>query len=286
MRVVKRVLFTVTLGIIFAPLATSGETSSQPVTVKLTPPVVQMGIFYGGAKVRVEGAVPPGSRVVVVVRGPEITEVFNRIGRVGPIWVNTGKVTISKVPSLLLVFSSGPICDCLCRREIDRCQCDLASLKRQIHIEPREKADDSVAEDFLKLKVRQGNYQMAGGSIHTGAPEQALVDTPSMAMAREAAQTPGPGVGTVPYTLEFAWPKSAAAGTYSVSVHACRNGEVEETAEVPLSVVEAGLPATIASLARERPATYGIISVFAAMLAGFGIDFVVSRLIKRRIAAR
>ena len=70
-------------------------TPPQPSTAKVTPPVVPMGTFYGGAQIRVEGTVPLGSKIVVAIRGSDVTEVFNNVGRVGPIWVNTGKVSIS-----------------------------------------------------------------------------------------------------------------------------------------------------------------------------------------------
>jgi hypothetical protein len=52
-----------------------------------------------------------------------------------------------------------------------------------------------------------------------------------------------------------------------------------------LAVVEVGFPALVARLATERASLYGIISVIIAMAAGFGIDFIASRIFKRRVAA-
>ena len=259
--------------------------ASSPATVKVTPSVIEMGTFYGGAKVRVEGTVPSGSKVVVIVRGEEVTELFNRVGRVGPIWINTGKISVSGVPSLLLLFSSEPISNCLCRRAMDDCLGDADAIKKQIQIKPREKAASSVAEDFLKLKVRQGNYQMSGGGVQIGGATQALDGTASLAIASEAVQNPPLEGGAVPYSLEFTWPKSAAVGTYEIRVHACRDGEVQESSVVPLKVVEIGFPAMITSLARSHASAYGIVSIIIAMLAGFGIDFIASRIFKKKIAA-
>lgn len=270
---------------ILAISVTAQALASVPATVKVTPSMVEMGAFYSGAKVRVEGTVTAGSKVVVIVWGEETIELFNRVGRVGPIWVNTGKISVSGVPSLLLVFSSGPVCDCLCRRAMDDCLCDANAIKKRIQIKPREKAADSIVEDVLKLKDRQGNYQMSGGGIKIAGASQALNSTPSLAMASEAVQTPPLAGEAVPYSLEFAWPKSAAAGTYEIRVHACREGEVKESSVVPLKVVKVGFPAMITSLAREHSSTYGIVSIIIAMLAGFGIDFIASRLFKRKIAS-
>ena len=274
-----------TLATLLAMPFTVGAPAAFPATVKVTPPVVEMGTFYGGRKLRVEGRVVAGSKVVVIVRGKDVKELFNRVGRVGPVWINTGRVSVSGVPSLLLVFSSEPVCDCLCRQAMDDCMCDVEAIKKQVRIEPQQEATDSIAEDFLKLKLRQGNYQMSGGGVRVGGAVQALDATSSVAMASEAAEVPPSTDGTEPYLLEFTWPKSAAVGTYEIRVHACRDSLVKETATVPLKVVEVGFPAMITSLARGHASTYGIVSIIIAMLAGFGIDFVTSRIFKKKIAA-
>jgi hypothetical protein len=263
---------------------TAGTPAAFPATAKVTPSVVEMGTFYGGTKLRVEGTVASGSKVVVIVRGKDVTELFNRVGRVGPVWINTGKVSVSGVPSLLLVFSSEPVCDCLCRRAMDDCMCDVEAIKKQVRIKPEQEADDSIAEDFLKLKVRQGKYQMSGGGVRVGSAAQALGATSSLVMASKAAEVPPSTDETEPYSLEFTWPKSAAVGTYEIRVHACRDGVVKETSAVPLKVVEVGFPAMITSSARSHASAYGIASIIIAMLAGFGIDFVTSRIFKKRIA--
>jgi Putative transmembrane protein (Alph_Pro_TM) len=264
-----------------------GADSANDLTAQVTPSVVAMGTFYGGAKVRVQGTTVAGSSLVVVVRGAEVTEIFNKVGRVGPIWVNTGKVLISGVPSVCLVFSSCPVCNCLCRSELDRCELDAAALKKRIQVKPQHQGGEPIADDFLKLKVRQGKYQMEGGGIQFGEVEpaapvnQASFETPSPAGAALSERQ----AGVMPYTLEFVWPKTAAPGTYAVRVYACRDNMVRESLEVPLRVQEVGFPALIASTARDHPAAYGVICIVVAMLAGFGIDFIVSSVFKKKIAS-
>jgi uncharacterized protein (TIGR02186 family) len=242
---------------------TQGVMPSQAVTARLTPPAISMGTFYSGTKVHVEGTVPSDSEVIIAVRGPELTEVFNKVGRAGPIWVNTGKVSVSGIPSLLLVFSTKPVSNCLCRGEIDRCQFDAAAIKNQIKVRPATPGNDLIADEFLKLKYRQGSYQLEKSGIQVADSE-------------EAAQR---------FTLDFDWPRNIPPGTYWVHVCACQDGNVKESLEIPFQVMEVGFPATIAGLARERPATYGIISVVVAVLAGFGIDFLTTRIFKKKVSA-
>jgi hypothetical protein len=53
-----------------------------------------------------------------------------------------------------------------------------------------------------------------------------------------------------------------------------------------LKVVEMGFPAWMASFAKKYTSLYGGLSVIVAMLTGFGIDFQVARLRRRRAAAQ
>lgn len=257
-----RCVFVVLLAILAAQMARASDRQSS-VVVRLTPSVVPMGTFYSGARVHVEGTVPLDSQVIIAIRGPEVTEVFNQVGRAGPIWVNTGKVSISGIPSLLLVFSSKRVCDCLCREEIDRGQFDAVALKNQIKIKPPTKNTELIAGEFLKLKYRQGSYQLDNGGIR-------LVDAVE---TREG------------YTLDFDWPRNATPGIYRVRVCACQGGNISDSMEIPLEVVEVGFPATIAGLAKDHPATYGMIAVVVAVLAGFGIDFLTTRIFKKKVSA-
>jgi uncharacterized protein (TIGR02186 family) len=252
-----------TLQFLLLSLLAQAAAAVETARVKVTPPTVELGTFYGGAKMRVAGMAGAGNKIIVVVRGPSAAQVFNKVGRVGPIWVNTGKVTISAAPSLLLIFSSEPVNTCLNSAAIDQYQLDLGSLKKHVQIETKAQDRDRIADDFLAFKAHQGNYRINSVSVQMGA------------LTQEG----------LPYSLDFEMPKSAASGKYEVSVLECRDGKVVDKVDVDLAVVEVGFPALVARLARERASLYGIISVIIAMVAGFGIDFIASRIFKRRVAA-
>ena len=235
----------------------------EPSKVQVVPSRVEMGTFYGGAKVHVAGVASAGNKVIVVVRGPSTAEVFNKISHVGPIWVNTGKVTVSGVPSLQLIFTSQPLQTCLNAAALDRYQLDLDSLKKRMQIESKAPDKDRIAEDFLAFKARRATYRITSGGVQMGASNQ----------------------GELAYRLDFEMPRSAKPGQYRVSVLECRNGDVARQSEVEMDLVEVGFPALIARLAKEQAPLYGILAIIIAMLAGFGIDFIVSRIFKRRAGA-
>ena len=253
-------------GLPFLVLALHGPTGAAlaPFKMIVTPSTLELGTFYGGARISVAGMASAGSKVVVAVRGSSVAEVFNKVGRVGPIWVSTGRVTISDAPTLLFVFSSAPLSTCLNRAAIDQDQLDLASLKQHIQIRTRAPDRERVADDFLALKAHQGTYRVTSGSVQLGALDQ----------------------GKLPYRVDFEMPRSAPPGNYRVSVIECRNGVMSHRSDANLVVVEASFPALIARLARDQAPFYGIISVVIAMVAGFGIDFIASRVFQRRAALR
>ncbi len=229
-------------------------------TLKLTPQTIEMGAFYNGAPIRMEGVVPRGSQVIVIVRGETKDEMFNRKGRVGPIWINVDKVHVTGTPSLFLRFSSEDMHMFLDRKTIDAYELDELSVKERMHIrtskgEPNEEYRELIENSYLDLKKKDLTYRRVANRAH-------IVEDGELAH----------------YTVAFNWPKSAPPGRYQIEVYACRDRTVVGQAKTTLRLVEVGFPAFMVSLAHEHPWEYGLLAVFAAVCAGFGIDAVASRL--------
>src|SRR5208337_5084927 len=95
---------------------------------------------------------------VVVVRGSEEKQVLSVKGRIGPIWVSTGKVSISGVPSLYIASSPQPVRDLLKAEAIAEHELDLAAVKKRIRIEPPDMDRDLLHAEYLKLKTMESTY--------------------------------------------------------------------------------------------------------------------------------
>ncbi len=237
---------------------------APPETFKLTPARIEMGAFYDGAQLRIEGVAEPGSKVAVVLRGAGITETFNRRGRVGPVWVNTGKAHISGVPSLFLAFTPEPVDALLRVEETEKYQLEEAAIRRQMRVDPKEMDQEVVRAHYWKMKTEQGVYRIVDNGVRMGAP----------------------AANGTPYSGEFLWPKKAPPGSYEVRVYECRDGRVIRQSSAALEVVRVGFPAMMAALARDRTSLYGVVAVIAAMIAGFGIDFLAAHLPGGKAKAR
>jgi uncharacterized membrane protein YfcA len=229
----------------------------RPIWVR--PEKINIGANYSGADIRIEGIASPGSQVVVVARGPDTAEVFERKGRAGPIWITTGKVHVAGVPSLFIRYATEPAEGFLPREEIERFQLDPAAIRRQMRMAPPDPEQDRLRDDYMRLKVNQRVYRVIDGGLSMGTP----------------------GQSGVPFSVAFHWPRKAPPATYQLQVHECRGGRVVATATVPLEVAKIGFPAAVAGLAATRAPLYGVAAILVAVLAGFGIDFLAARLRKR-----
>jgi len=224
----------------------------------LTPDAIHISLFYQPTRVTVNGELEQGADVIVVARGPHTEETFNKKVRVGPLWISSGKVHVSRAPSLFLVFSSRPVKEFLSRDAIDRYELDETAVRRrmQITVEGSPLPASVATENYHTLKVEEGIYQ-----THIGAIEFA-----------------GAEGSTRTYQVSFDWPKLAPPGDYEVSAYECRDGIIISESEAQLPVRLTGSAAEIRGLAMNRSALYGALAVLFALAAGFLIDFLGQRL--------
>jgi uncharacterized protein (TIGR02186 family) len=253
-------------------LAAAARSAPAPViesarqSLRISPPQIEIGLVYRVPPVRIEGEVAAGSEIVVVVRGENKTETFNKKVRAGPIWISSGKVHISGAPSLFLSFSSAPMDSLSERRTLDEQGLTPAGIRRHIHVDAGGEVVDQEAlrTSYLNLKTRAGFYQVHNGGVELG-------------------RGAGP---VVPFSVRFEWPRKAPPGTYTVTAFEWKNGAITPVAEQTMAVVETGFAALIADFATEKPAQYGVVCILLAVIAGFGIDFLATKIFRtgRRVA--
>ena len=261
---------------------------SSDLSVKVSPEAIQMGAFYNGAKMRIEGTAPSGSQVLVIIRGEEHDELFNKKGRVGPIWVNTDRIHVAFTPSLFLSFSGADVTTFLDPASIEAYQLDEQAIKNRLAsrshckcsttvrhhtwpgtitrcagIEPDLKYQELIRGYYLALKSREGRYQ-----THLGAVR---MTSPGLSAAAADSQ----------YSVDLDWPRSAPPGPYQVEVYACRNRMVAARTTTLLQVVEVGFPERMVTMSSGHPLAYGVLAILAAVLAGFTIDALTVRLRRR-----
>jgi hypothetical protein len=251
----------------------------------LTPETIRLGTLYHHAHVHIGGTAPSDAGVLVVIRGDEQDEFLNRKGRVGILWLNADRIHVQRAPSVFLTFSSAPVTSLLDRASLDQYELDEAAIRNRIlcfcqckcklsgthgaqvctrGMKPGPAYGELLRSSFLNLKENEGSYHSYPGAV-------------------TLAQAADPGTD---YALDFEWPGAAQPGSYRVEVYACCNQKVIASSLATLKLVEVGFPAYVTNLAFARPWTYGWLAVLVAMVAGFGIDALTSRIRRPKHGSR
>ncbi len=276
----RGLLLTLILAYLVGGIAAAAATTPMPPPT-LTPEKIAMGTFYDGVRVRIAGTAPSDSGLLIVIRGSEKDEFFNREGRIGIIWLNADRIHVKQAPSLFISFSSAEVPSLLDRSSLDEylldenavmkgirclshCKCNLSSGREQQNCthgtQPDPSYDQLLRASFLSLKLNEGSYR---------------------AYPRAIGLTTLAGSETG-YSLEFQWPRKAPPGDYRVEVYACRDHKVIARSAATLQLVEVGFPAYVFNLATVHPWIYGLASVLVAMLAGLGMDLLMIPLRRRK----
>ena len=221
----------------FLPAAAMPKAEGPP--LRVTPSPVQVGLFYDGAVVTVEGTVPSAARVAVICTGAEGSAHLKRKGKVwGLFWMSTGEVEIRNVPALYLCALSG--------KADEAVGVGYGALRSRAEIEPPGE-EEGVFHEFIRLKEEEGLY----------------------ARLEEAVRMdPASGGGAVRIQADLPLSPKAPPGTYTIRVLALEPGGARVVAEAPLEVKKVGTAAWITQMARDKGLLYGVLAVIVALFAG------------------
>ncbi len=230
-------------------LALAPAAGAAGVTVE--PACLKVSTFSGQATIQIVARVTPGNLPVIVVRGPDVEELFNRKVRFGPIWINSGHVRVSGAPALLLSLTSVPLDDLVGPEDIQARQLDARALPARLRVDPSGADGYEVRRSYLALKTADGSFRTVRVEMRAG---------------------PAAGV----FVVRLPWPTKARPGIYTVTAYECCDRQITHAQSASLEVVQVGLSAWLADAATQHAAVYGTVAVGVALSLGFGIDFLVS----------
>ena len=237
----------IALGAAVAALALSHADAARAVetlVADLSSYRISITSSFQGADLLLFGATEGGGDVVVVVRGPAEDLVVRRKERVAGIWVNRGAIAFTGVPSYYAVASTRPLDEALTESQRRRLQIGA----RFLTLRPREAVVDEAETDryreaLTRNKERVRLFQEAPGTV-------AFLDS-------RLFRT----------TIHF--PAGAPVGRYSAEVYLVRDGQIITAQSTPLFISKSGVERALFDFANRRPASYGILAVLLAALAGW-----------------
>lgn len=228
--------------------------SSAELTIKANHDHIKIDFFYHGDEVTVSGTSDPGADIIVEITSPESHQVFKKKGKVaGLLWMNTGTLNFERVPNLYFLHSTKKIEDLLSPEERDKDIIGYDALMRHAEITPVENKTDKERwfNEFVKFKEASRLYKVSSNDVKI----------------TEKGNVQG-------YYIKLPWPYQASPGEYTVIVYAVKDRKVIDKAEAKVVVEQVGIVKTLAQMAKEKGAFYGIISIAVAIVAGFAVGMI------------
>jgi hypothetical protein len=167
--------------------------------------------------------------------------------------MNVGTIDFEQVPALYFVTSSKKVDDILSKEEMTKYVIGYEALEKHVELKPvKDEVEKSRwFNEFLKYKENSKLYSSASENITFSQKD-----------------------GKQNYYTLFEWPYQAAPGDYTVTVYAVKNNRVVEKAEQKIVVAQAGVVKQLAGMAKNNASLYGILSILAALGAGFGVGLI------------
>jgi hypothetical protein len=272
-----------------AVLLSSAPAFAQPDgprgVLHVAPTSVEVGMFFRGATVHVEGIAPPGRRLALVCVGKNAKVELKRKGKVwNALWMNVGSIAFDHVPSLLHAY--GDVDGAAVNREAlpADLRLGLGAEGVESHVLPASADENThrLFREFVRLKVKEGLYSF--GKLHAerlgtgnGGDGGATVSTPVIPVSAGGTSVQGrsPPERAADLALparisaDFELPASIPPGQYEIRMIGYRDGTAELLASETLAASRVGLALLISSFSEHHGLLYGILSVLLAAAAGF-----------------
>jgi len=224
-------------------------------TAKANHDHISVDFFYHGSTVSVRGEADQGADLIVKIASPEGHQALKEKGKVGGVmWMNVGDLKIENVPNLYIVESTKKFDEIVSAPELKDNVIGYPALKDHASMTPASTDADKTKwfDEFVKFKEANKLYSSEAGRV-------AAVNN---------------GNGRQSYYVLCQWPYQAPPGNYTVTVYAVKDGKVVEKAEDKVVVEQVGVVKRLAEMAKNNAAAYGVISIMAAIGAGFGVGII------------
>lgn len=231
-----------------------GSPSSAELTIKANHDHIKVDFFYHGSTVSVSGESDAGTDLIIKITSPDSHQKLQKKGKAGGfLWMNVGELNLEHTPDLYFLHSTGDLDEILSQEEMNKYVLGYSSVQKYADINPVKDETEKAKwfDEFIRFKESSRLYNTSSGEI-----------TVSEENGRQG------------YYILCDWPYQALPGDYLVTVYAVKDKKVIETAESKVVVEQVGAVKSLYDLANNRGGLYGLISILAALGAGFGVGIV------------
>lgn len=252
MPMTKKILIVLTLSVLCMALVAPAALAE--LTVQTDKDTIDINYNYNGSTLNISGTSDAGTDLIITIAsdyGEETLKKKDKIG--GIIWMNVDEYEFSNIPNVYLIKSSKALADLLGPQQLTEKGLGLKEVGLQAEIEPEPSSDEKelLLDEFAKYKETKNLFAASAGDIEINQEG-----------------------GKQTYSAEIDWPYQAPPGQYQITVYSVEDGLIFDTAETQIAVQEVGAVKSIANMAADNGALYGLIAIVIAIVAGFGVGIV------------
>ena len=229
----------------------SVPTYARSVIADVNPRRIDIDQNFKGVDLLVYGARSDPGNIVVVVRGPQETQIMRKKGRVFGIWTNVENVRLKDLYSYYSVASMKP----LSTVQNDELLSKLQVGEDNIYIYGKDKLglmdQNEIRDSAIKLMQSKGLYSVDNYNITFW--------------------------GETLFRAFIKFPKNISKGLYSLDVYLFNDGMMKFYQTMPIMVDKVGIESFISDMALKRPLLYGLISVSMALFIGLLVGTLFSK---------
>lgn len=225
--------------------------AAETLVTRLEADHVDITSQFAGQNLLLFGSVSKGDDVIIKLVSPEQVVALSQKVKVGPVWLDSGHMTVTNTPGLMYLLSSRPV-DSL----LSPAQQAHYGLRLQDALVGAKVSDgrNGVADwqsAFLKLKHEKGYYVEDGQAVTI---EKGRLFYASIAL-----------------------PVKSPIGAYDVEIYSVRNGQVILQNTSRLTVQEVRLEHWVDSVAHAHPWGFGSAFTLSVMSLGLLLGMVLRR---------
>lgn len=245
--------------LLFTPMA-----KAQEVVLGLSDEEVGIDTFFNGSELFVYGAIRPSVEillgfddpfeVVITIASPREPVIVRRKERRYGIWMNVDTVEVDAAPQFYAVATTKPLDELISATDDLRYSISVQQMIRSVGAPMNIEDAAAFPAAVKRIREQKGYYEVLDGAVHLRA--------------------------NTLFSTALSLPANITDGAYDLRVFILREGQVAATFATQIDVQKVGLERWLYNMAHVRPLLYGIMSVFIAVIAGWGASAVFSRLLR------
>ena len=204
---------------------------------------IQIQTDFNGKEIIIFGILQKNQDTIISIKGPNKDTNVLKKERILGFWFNTKRVIYKNLPSLFFISSSKPVEDILSKESI---------IKEKLYF--NELLVNAITQrDFIdQKKLAKWNKNL----VDLKFSENLFKEYEFQNVDNKLFQT------------RIFFPSNSIPGKYEVSIYQVKNQIIQNKQNRVINIKKSGIGEKVYKFAYEKPATYGFLSIFFAIISG------------------